>query len=185
LLIKCGKDYYFWERIIIKGVIKKGEIIAFLVIIAWTNSFAQQLSHQVLVPAAGVASGKGYNYSQTIGETAVETIVNGDFTLTQGFQQPRITFNLGIPPPGTGVNIGPNPATHDLFVYLWGEESRSFRISIISINGIVIYSEELILYDNYYNVETISVANLVTGFYIVRVESKDGVINRVFKLEKM
>lgn len=163
----------------------KGKIIAIITLIAGNNIFAQQLSHQILVPAAGVNVGGGYNYSQSIGETAVAIIVNGVFTLTEGFQQPRIVFSLGTSPQGTGVTIGPNPASIDLYIYLWGEESRSFKISIININGTVVYSEGLNLFDNYYTVKTLSVADLVPGFYFVRIISLDGVINRSFKLEKM
>jgi hypothetical protein len=36
--------------------------------------FSQQVSHQVLVPAAGVTSAGAINYSQTIGETVVEIL---------------------------------------------------------------------------------------------------------------
>lgn len=163
---------------------RKGVIMVLGVVFYMADAVSQHLSHQVIVPAAGVLSEGGYNYSQTIGETAVEIISSGDFIITQGFQQPRITFIIGPPPPGTGVKIGPNPASDFLYVYLWGEESRTFRISIININGTAVYSEEFKFYDNFYNREEISVSNLVSGLYFVRVMSKDGVISQSFKLEK-
>ncbi len=57
------------------------------------NLFSQQLSHQVLVPAAGVASNGTLSYSQSVGETAVEIITGSGFILTQGFQQPAIKLS--------------------------------------------------------------------------------------------
>jgi len=36
-------------------------------------------------------------YSQTIGETAVETVSSAGFILTQGFQQPRYNYNGNAP----------------------------------------------------------------------------------------
>jgi hypothetical protein len=164
---------------------RKGAILVMVLFFLMVDANAQHLSHQVLVPAANVLVGGGYNYSQTIGETAVEIIGTGEFTLTQGFQQPGITFILDPPPPGTGVEVFPNPVSDILYIKLWGKESRTFRISIININGMIVYSDEIKYSDNYYNKEEISVSNLISGFYFVRVLSKDGVINRSFKLEKM
>jgi hypothetical protein len=163
----------------------RGNILLLFILISGANAFAQQLSHQIIVPAAGLTIGGGYDFSQTIGETAVELIKSDDFTLTQGYQQPRMIFVLGPPPPGTGVNIGPNPAKDDLFIYLWGEESRTYRITIININGNLAYSCDYKYYDNFYCRENISLSKLVTGFYIVKIFSTDGVINRSFKLEKL
>jgi hypothetical protein len=178
------KNILFLMLLSIEKMHGKGVIIALGLVLFMADAVSQELSHQVLVPAAGVTAGGGYNYSQTIGETAVEIKSTEDFTITQGFQQPRITFVIGPPPPGTGVKIGPNPASEYLYVYLWGEESRTFRISIININGTAVYSEEFKFYDNFYNREEISVSSLVTGLYFVKVMSKDGVINQSFKLEK-
>jgi hypothetical protein len=179
------KIYLFLDHKEIQNVIERGKLLLLLVIFTCTTAVAQELSHQVLVPLAGVAVGGGFNYSQTSGETAVQIIGTEKFVLTEGFQQPRMTFVLGTPPPGTGVEVFPNPVIGDLYLKLWGEKPRTFRVIITNINGTVVYSAELKYFENYYNKETISVSNLLSGFYIVKIMSTDGAISRSFKIEKM
>jgi hypothetical protein len=62
-------------------MIKEAKFLILLMIFSETNSFAQQLSSQVLLPAAGVASSGQINYSQSIGETAVEVFSTSDYIL--------------------------------------------------------------------------------------------------------
>jgi len=156
--------------------------IAFIVAV---NVYPQQLSHQVLVPGAGIALSGGIHYSQTIGETAVEIIGDFEHILTQGFQQPRLKITMGIPPQGNGVKVYPNPATDYINIEFFGESSRSFILTIININGQKIFADELDFTGTHWYVREVSLYNLAKGFYFVRVMSKDGLINRSFKIEKM
>jgi hypothetical protein len=149
------------------------------------NLFSQQLSHQVLVPVAGVSSAGAISYSQTIGETAVEIISNPDYTFTQGFQQPRVTFLIGTPPPGNGVDVYPNPATDFVTVKFFGLNSREFRIEVLNISGTIVYTEKVSFIDKYYSEKTIPVSQLYKGIYFIRVVSDDKIINRTFKIDKM
>ena len=146
---------------------------------------SQHLSHQVLVPAAGVAAGNGVNYSQTMGETAVQIFNPGEFILTQGFQQPRLKIKTGPPPQGSGVKVYPNPAIDYVNVELFGESSRSYVITIINVNGIMVYSDQISFTQNYWEVREIPIMGLARGLYFIRVISTDGVISRSFKIEKM
>lgn len=166
-------------------MIKKGLILIFPVIISVINGYSQQLSHQVLVPAAGVIATAGINYSQTVGETSVEIFTSSDYLLTQGFQQPRIKFIPVNIPPGHGVMIYPNPVVDIVNIVLFGETARSFKISMINISGTVIYSFEKSFTEQYYDIQEVFVNNLSRGLYFIRVLSKDGIIDRVFKIEKM
>ena len=149
----------------------------------------QQLSHQVLVCAAGVitpkASGTVQSYSQTIGETMIEIVRNYDHMLIQGFQQPRLKITIGPQPPGTNVKVYPNPVTDFFTLELYGEDPREFSIKIFNISGVVVYIDEAVFYGPYWEKRRISVSNLPTGFYIIRVESSDRMINRSFKMEKI
>ncbi len=150
-----------------------------------TNLFSQELSQQVLVPVAGVSATATVNYSQTIGETAIEIISSSDYTFTQGFQQPRMTFLPGIIPPGNGVDVYPNPATDIVTIKLFGEGPRDFRIDVLNIAGTIVYTENVSFSDKYYLEKAIPVSQLNMGIYFVKVFSKDGVISRAFKIEKM
>jgi len=147
--------------------------------------FSQQLSHQVLVPMAGIASGGGLNYSQTIGETAVEIVGCSEYLFTQGFQQPGIKFTYENQPPGTGVNVYPNPVTDFLTIELFGESSRAFRIDIINVTGTVVLSIRKVFSDRFWYREAQDMEDLMRGFYVVRIMSDDRLINRIFKIEKL
>lgn len=166
-------------------MIKGTKVLIILLLFFRINGFSQQLSHQVLVPAAGLSTVGVIEYSQTIGETAVEIISNSDYILTQGFQQPRIIITTDVVPEGTGVDVYPNPATDYIYIKLFGDVATKFRIEVINITGLVVNSVNLDFSDKYYYVQQIEVASLKYGFYFVRVTSDDGKIKIVSKIEKM
>jgi hypothetical protein len=165
-------------------MISRTKVLILLLLIYCQHSFSQQLSIQVLVPAAGLASPGTINYSQAIGETAVEIMSGSGFFLTQGFHQPGITFS-SIKPQGTGVDVYPNPATDFIYVKMFGEVPRKFRIDIINITGNIVSSMTREFITQYYYIQQIDVSRLSLGFYLVRVASDDSAINRIFKIEKM
>ncbi|MCX6254734.1 MAG: T9SS type A sorting domain-containing protein [Bacteroidia bacterium] len=160
-------------------------LILLLLLGSGTNMFSQQLSQQVLVPVAGVTSAGAINYSQTIGETAVEIIGNADFIFTQGFQQPGIKLSYENPPTGNGVKVYPNPVTDFVNIELFGDASRSFRIDIINISGTIVRTEKMVFTDPFWHIQQFPVDQLAKGLYFVRIVSGDGLISRTFKIDKM
>lgn len=165
---------------------KKGIVILLLVLFSfWDNLFSQQLSHQVLVPVAGVATGGNLNYSQTIGETVVEIVSGSNYVFTQGFQQPGIKFSEEKAPQGNGVKVYPNPAKDFIKIELFGEVGRSFLIELMNITGTIIRSERLVFPAKYWNVEEIPLHEILNGIYFIRITSEDRLINRTFKIEKL
>jgi hypothetical protein len=163
----------------------KGTKVLILLLFSWANGFSQQLSHQVLVPAAGLTTTGKLSYSQTIGETATEIISNAGFVFTQGFQQPGVKISPEIQPEGDGVDVYPNPATDFISIKLFGDVPRKFKIDIINIAGTVVSSLTMNFNDKFFLVQPMEVSKLKYGFYFVRVASDDGIINRTFKIEKM
>jgi hypothetical protein len=163
----------------------KGTKVLILLLFSWANGFSQQLSHQVLVPAAGLTTTGVLSYSQTIGETATEILSNSGFVFTQGFQQPGVKISPENPPEGSGVDVYPNPARDFISIKLFGDVPRKFKIDIINIAGTVVSSLTLNFIDKYYLIQPMEVAKLRYGFYFVRVASDDGIISRTFKIEKM
>jgi hypothetical protein len=159
--------------------------ILFLLLFPGTDLFSQQLSQQVLVPVAGVSSASTINYSQTIGETAVEIISSPEYIFTQGFQQPGLRLTNETPLPGTGIDVYPNPATDKVTIKLFGDNSREFRIEVINISGTIVISEKLSFSDNYYFMKVIPLEQMNKGIYFVRIVSTDKIISRTFKIEKM
>jgi hypothetical protein len=166
-------------------MIKGSKILAIFIIVFGTDVFSQQLSHQVLVPLAGIATDKNLSYTQTVGETATEIIGCSDFVFTQGFQQPGIKFSTETPPPGTGVKVYPNPTTDYVTVELFGEEARTFKIEFLDITGTVVINARRVFIEPYWLKEKLDIVNLIRGFYLVRITSEDKLVNRTFKIEKI
>jgi hypothetical protein len=165
----------------IKGI----KVLMVLLLVSRGIIFSQQLSHQVMVPAAGIAVSSSVNYSQTVGETAIEIIGCSGFVFTQGFQQPGIKYSPGIAPEGNGVEVYPNPATDYVDIKLFGVSPRKFSIDVINISGTIVNSGIIKFIDSYFYIQRIEVGNLKKGYYFIRVVSDDGLISRTFKIEKM
>ncbi len=163
----------------------KTKVLIILLIVLGSSVFAQQVSHAVLVPAAGIAVSNAVSYSQSVGETAVEIVSCEGYALTQGFQQPSMEIAREQRPIGTGVEVYPNPATDFINVKLFGRDSRNFRIEVININGTIVSSASVNLNSNYYFIHRIAVDKVIRGLFYIRVVSMDGIINRSFKVEKM
>jgi Secretion system C-terminal sorting domain len=166
------------------NMIRGTKVLTFLLLIC-ANGFSQELSHQVLVPAAGLVSTNTLSYSQTIGETAIEIIGSSGFVFTQGFQQPGIKIAPETAPDGNGVDVYPNPATDYIKVKFFGDVARNFKVDVINIAGTIVSSMTTSFITRYYDIQQIDFAKLKYGFYFVRVVSDDGKISRTFKIEKM
>jgi hypothetical protein len=171
----------------------KGLLTLAVLILACSPAFSQksyELSHQVLVPAAGLITAGGISYQQTVGETAVEATAPAIYVLTQGFQQPRFIPQIVLPPrEGNGVDFFPNPVTetvnHIFNIRMYGVLARHYDIMITNFIGSVLYQTSLELSPDHDYVHQVSIHNFSNGIYIVRVLSADGVIDRSFKLEKL
>jgi len=164
---------------------KGTSVLILFLFFSLANISAQELTHQVLVPVAGVISAASINYSQTIGETAVEIINCSDFVFTQGFQQPGIKLSKENPPPGNGVKVYPNPVTDFVTIELFGNITREFRIEFFAISGTILRLENLVFKDQYWYIQQYSVEKFSKGLFFIRIFSEDGVMNRTFKIEKL
>jgi hypothetical protein len=160
-------------------------IILLLVCLLQVKLPAQTLSHQVLVPLAGVKAESNVSFSQTVGETAVEITGCSWYIFTQGFQQPDIRLSDIRPPEGTGIKVYPNPVSEFITVELYGVEARNFIIEYIDIKGSIIRTDKKEFGDNYWYREPQYVGDLISGFYLIRVRSRDGMMNRSFRIEKI
>jgi hypothetical protein len=157
-----------------------------VLILTFTGAIrAQSLSHQVLVPVAGVINDSRVSYSQTGGETAVELVGCTFYQVTQGFQQPLVKISNETPPPGTGMKVYPNPATQFITIELFGAEARCFRIEFINSAGVIVDSYEQEFMAGFWFKEPYNIEHLKNGFYLVRVTSNDNKISRSFKIEKL
>jgi hypothetical protein len=164
---------------------KRGIILAIVMQFIALNAISQEISHVVLVPAAGIITAGSINVSQTIGETAVQILPYQDYVLTQGFQQPRVVFTNATKPEGTGVKAYPNPVSDILTIELFGETARSFVVSIVNMYGAEIHTLELNFTGPYWYKLEQPVDDLAAGLYLVKIFSRDKVVKRTIKIEKM
>jgi Secretion system C-terminal sorting domain len=164
---------------------KRGAVLAIVVALFIDKAVSQELSHQVMLPAAGIITTATIEFTQTVGETAVEIFSNEDNVITQGFQQPRMDLSSGTKPGGTGVNAYPNPVSDILTIELFGETARSFVISIVNIYGSAVLTTDLNFTGPYWYKLEQPVDNLPPGLYLVNIVSGDKVVRRTIKIEKM
>ncbi|MFN8211137.1 MAG: T9SS type A sorting domain-containing protein [Bacteroidales bacterium] len=164
---------------------KRGIILAIILLMYSSLGRSQELSHQVLVPAAGIISTSSADLSQTVGETAVTIIAEGDFILTQGFQQPSFIPETGTKPLGNGVNAYPNPVTDKLTIEFFGEVARSYTVSIMNVYGVVVYSTTLEFPGPYWYKLEKQVDSYTPGLYLVHISSSDRAVKKTIKIEKM
>lgn len=161
----------------------KGGIYIFTLLLFFGGrAEAQQLSHQVLVPAAGIVMSAGVCLSHTIGEPSVILLSSGFNDLTQGFQQPLIKLTPVVPPQGTGVEAYPVPASEVLYIKLYGDVPRKFSIHLLNSSGQLLYSTDIAFTDSYFYIHEIPVGHYAPGFYVVRVRCGQGLIDRTYKI---
>jgi hypothetical protein len=163
----------------------KPVVLLFILFFSEVILYSQELSPKVLAPAAGEIYYNNLNYSQTIGQTAVEIIGSSGYVLTQGFQQPLLKVTDNTTPEGNGVDVYPNPATDFLNIKLFGDGARTFRIELINITGTIVKSMNINFVTDFYYVGQMQISDLKIGFYFIRVSSEDRLINRIFKIEKL
>jgi len=169
---------------------KSSFIALLLMLLSAAGVYAQRLSHQVLLPAAGLATAGDITYQQTIGETAVEICVQYPYTLTQGFQQPSYEPGTVDPDPTEyGISVWPNPVStecdNELTVDINSSELRSYIVVIFNFSGSIMYSwRSGVKLEGYYT-RTIPMDNFCKGIYIVRVLSTDDKVDLSFKIEKL
>lgn len=146
---------------------------------------AQSVSRKVLIGAGSVVSNGGYSLSQTIGEPVVKIIEDEEYILTQGFQQPSCSKFEPIEHKGSGVKVYPNPVIDKLMLELFGEESLEYSILIFGFNGAIYFNNDYPCDGNFKRIITLDVSSYQRGTYFVKVLTKNGSIDRLFKIEKM
>ncbi len=167
----------------------KSFIIASLLILFTVSLQGQSISHQVLLPAAGVVTEGDISYQQTVGETAVEIFVMYPQTLTQGFQQPLPEVEDDTDSSDNGIRVYPNPVTaktyNKITVELNSDEARSYTIFIYNFTGSVLYVwRSGVKIDGCYK-HIVDMDNYSRGIYVVRVMSTDTAIDLSFKIDKL
>ena len=162
----------------------RGFVTVLFLLLSGEFALSQEISHEVLVPAAKVVLKGNINYQQTIGEPIVDILRVDDKVLTQGFQQKRVQPKK-VDVTGSNVKSYPNPVTDFLYVEVWGDVARELNFSILNFQGVMLFNTERNYPYPYFEVIEVPVASYKPGIYFLRVTSKDNVFYRTFKFEKM
>ena len=165
----------------------RGIFILIIGLFSCLSLSGQEISHEVLVPAASVVTNGNYSISQSIGEPIVKLLQADYHDLTQGFQQPlRLDGeDYNSDETGSGANVYPNPVIYDLTVKMWGDKNREFEVVIFAINGTVFFRRNYKCVGDFRRLEYVDMRDFKRGMYFVRVRSVDDQIVKLFKIEKL
>lgn len=129
--------------------------------------FAIAIQAQEVVSTAGsygeTTSG---SLSWTVGEPVIETITDGTNTLTQGFQQSKLTVTAinDLKVPGIELSVYPNPTNSFLSIEVKTDKQRDFLLSLFDLNGRLILQKKM-----EGNKQTIKMQNYKPATYILKV----------------
>ena len=125
--------------------------------------------------------------SWTIGEVITETVSNGNYTLTQGFQQPHYNItsipddpNIKNEPIGD-ISVYPNPVGDQLNVSFKDMKQDNIMITVFDLHGKMLFND---FAENTNSVKQINMSNVAKGNYVIRFATKDGKMLKSFKIIK-
>ena len=123
-------------------------------------------AQEVVTTAGSYGETTSGSLSWTIGEPVIETITNGTNTLTQGFQQSKLTITAinDLKVPGIELSVYPNPTNSFLSIELKTDKQRGLLLSLFDINSKLILQKKMIG-----NKQTIKMQNYKPATYILKV----------------
>jgi len=154
-----------------------------LIIISASSGFSQIISPSVIASAGGCDENAYAKISWTLGETVTETETNGDYILTQGFQQGHFNvISVQVTAlPGYSVNVFPNPFTNQLNVNITSPDNSNFLLILFDVNGKIIKNcenntEQNFVFEN--------LSEYSSGIYFLKTISTNSKYDKTFKIEK-
>jgi hypothetical protein len=135
-----------------------------ILLIALCSTFLQ--AQEVVTTAGSYGETTSGSLSWTIGEPVIETITNETNTLTQGFQQSKLTVTTinDLKVSGIELSVYPNPTNSFLSIEVKTDKQRDFLLSLFDLNGRLILQKKMAG-----NKQTIKMQNYKPGTYILKV----------------
>ncbi len=162
-------------------------LITIILSVFFSVSQAQNIAMQVVASAGGYfeSSSAGVSLSWTLGEVAYTTLTSTDYIITQGFQQGNL-FSTDVEKPNlpnSDIKIYPNPATVEVYIAISTSNLRGIAtVDFYDITGRNVNSTVVTLEDN--APSRLSVVDLKSGIYLIRVTQENTKTSNVFKLVK-
>ena len=154
----------------------KHYLLIFLIILCATSLQAQE----VVTTAGSYGETTSGSLSWTVGEPVIETITDGTNTLTQGFQQSKLTVTAVFELPGLDftISVFPNPANSFLSIEVKTDKQRDLLLSLFDLNGRLILQKKMAG-----NKQTIKMQNYKPATYILKVTERNKEI-RTYQIVK-
>jgi hypothetical protein len=124
-------------------------------------------AQEVVATAGNLFTNENGSISYTIGEGVANTLINGDKTLTQGFQQTTLSVSIFNEPVEVDYSIEafPNPATVAVTIKVDRENASGLQYFIFDQFG------KLLIQKTFESSETtIPVEQLPEGLYIIMIQ---------------
>ena len=136
------------------------------VIIAFFLSGIAVYAQEVVSTAGSYGETTSGSLSWTVGEPVIETITDGTNTLTQGFQQSKLTVTAinDLKVPGIELSVYPNPTNSFLSIEVKTGKQRDLLLSLFNLNGKLILQKRMTG-----NKQTIKMQNYKPATYILKV----------------
>jgi hypothetical protein len=135
--------------------------------------FSQSISPDVVASAGDYFSNGTISISWTLGEVATETIGNGTYTLTQGFQQPDYLVTA-VPKylnPKFEVTLYPNPATDIVKLTIKGNENFDLLVNLYDAIGRELLTSKVLAG---VSEKDIDMSAYRAGIYFVKISQTNG-----------
>jgi len=140
-------------------------------------------SAQEVISAAGMsAENGGYQLSWTVGEPVVKTVTNGTSTLTQGFQQSKLTVTAidQLTIGELALKVYPNPFNDEISIEtVKNDQSLGINLVLYDVTG-----KQLLQSKIGNQVEKITLEQYPSGNYLLRFFSEKMIPLQTFKVVK-
>ncbi len=158
--------------------------IFYLFLLVANALFGQKITSQVIDASGGTHRANGFTMTYSIGQTAVETLKNANYIITQGFQQANKNTMIDTEEdpqrPDFQATIYPNPTQDVLNLSIENANEKGFRIALYNLVGQQISQSSFLG-----NSHQIEVSQLPVGEYIIRLQNMDNQKVMVSKFLKM
>ena len=136
------------------------------VMIAFLLSGIAVYAQEVVSTAGSHGETTAGSLSWTVGEPVIETITDGTNTLTQGFQQSKLTVTAinDLQTSGIELSVYPNPTNSFLLIEVKTDKQRDLLLSLFDLNGKLILQKKITG-----NKQTVNMQNYKPAIYILKI----------------
>ena len=140
------------------------------------------LSAQQIISSAGDSYiAGGYKVSWTLGEPVIETVLDGNNILTQGFHQTNLSVTSvdELKFPGLTLKVYPNPTDYILYIQSEGRTDIKLQFALFDANGKILLDKKIVE-----NPTKVSMTRYAAGNYLLKITTTDGKQVQRFKITK-